>query len=160
MADLALRPLVLESYAEGTRHKPVVTGDYCQVKGCFVRHEMPREYVEGALEMVEGYPICTEHAALFRGALQPPLPDDHRTGQGQAQMPPPHIDKPYAYHKPSTEGLEKITRLRTAFSEVEKLMKEVCPPSRHLSHAITCNETTAMWSIKAVVFNDPASEVE
>ena len=70
------------------------------------------------------------------------------------------IDKPYAYHKPSPGGLDKINQLREKFSEVEKLMKEVCPPSRHLSHAITCNETTAMWAIKAVVFNDPESETE
>jgi len=70
------------------------------------------------------------------------------------------IDKPDAYHKPSQVGLEKITLLRQKFSEVEELMREVCPPSRHLSHAITCNETTAMWAIKAVVFNDPNSEIE
>jgi hypothetical protein len=69
------------------------------------------------------------------------------------------IDKPYAYHRPSDAGLEKINALRAIFSEVEKLMREVCPQSRHLSHAITCNETTAMWAIKAVVFNDPESKV-
>jgi hypothetical protein len=70
------------------------------------------------------------------------------------------IDKPYAYHKPSPEGLEKINRLRAHFSEGERLIKEICPPSRQQSVAITENETTAMWAIKAVVFNDPASEVE
>jgi hypothetical protein len=69
------------------------------------------------------------------------------------------IDKPYAYHKPSTEGLDKINRLREHFSEGERLMKEICPPSRQLSVALTNNETTAMWAIKSVVFNDPASEV-
>lgn len=70
------------------------------------------------------------------------------------------IDKPYAYHKPSPDGLAKINRLRELFSEVEKTLKEVCPPSRHLSVAITNNEQTAMWAIKAVVFNDPDSVVE
>lgn len=70
------------------------------------------------------------------------------------------IDKPYAYHKPSKEGLEKINRLRAHFSEGERLIREICPPSRQQSVAITENETTAMWAIKAVVFNDPASEVE
>ena len=70
------------------------------------------------------------------------------------------IDKPYAYHKPSAEGLEKINRLRAHFSEGERLIKEICPPSRQASFAITENETTAMWAIKAVVFNDPKSEVE
>lgn len=69
------------------------------------------------------------------------------------------IDKPYAYHIPSRDGLDRITRLREKFSEVEALIKEVCPPSRHQSVAITNLETTAMWAIKAVVFNDPDSVV-
>jgi hypothetical protein len=70
------------------------------------------------------------------------------------------IDKPYAYHKPSARGMEAITRLRELFSQVEYTMKEVCPSSRQLSIAVTKNEETAMWAIKAVVFNDPDSEVE
>jgi len=70
------------------------------------------------------------------------------------------IDKPYAYHKPRAHGLEAITRLREVFSQVEQVIKEVCPPSRHTSLAVTNNEQTAMWAIKAVVFNDPESEVE
>lgn len=70
------------------------------------------------------------------------------------------IDKPYAYHKPSQVGLEKINLLRAHFSETERLLNEVCPKSRHTSLAITNNEQTAMWAIKAVVFNDPESEVE
>ena len=70
------------------------------------------------------------------------------------------INKPYAYHKPSEDGLEKINRLRAHFSEGERLMKEICPDSRHRSVAITNNEQTAMWAIKSVVFNNPKSEVE
>jgi len=70
------------------------------------------------------------------------------------------IDKPYAYHKPSDDGLEKINKLRAHFSEGERLIKEVCPESRQRSIAITENETTAMWAIKAVVFNDPKSEID
>jgi hypothetical protein len=70
------------------------------------------------------------------------------------------IDKPYAYHRPSVDGLQKINQLREAFSNTEKLINELCPNSRQKSVAITHNETTAMWAIKAVVFNDPNSEVE
>jgi hypothetical protein len=70
------------------------------------------------------------------------------------------IDKPYAYHKPSSNGMEAITRLRELFSQVERTIKEVCPDSRQRSTAITKNEETAMWAIKSVVFNDPNSEVE
>ena len=69
------------------------------------------------------------------------------------------IDKPYAYHKPSTEGLDKINELREVFSLVERKIKEICPESRQRAVAITNNEQTAMWAIKAVVFNDPNSEV-
>lgn len=70
------------------------------------------------------------------------------------------IDKPYAYHRPSVAGLVAINKLREHFSEGERLMKDLCPASRHLSVALTNNEQTAMWAIKAVVFNDPDSQVE
>lgn len=70
------------------------------------------------------------------------------------------IDKPYAYHKPSAEALKKITRLREAFSMTERMIDEFCPNSRQKSIAITNNEQTAMWAIKAVVFNDPDSKAE
>jgi hypothetical protein len=69
------------------------------------------------------------------------------------------IDKPFAYHKPSEDGLARITVLREKFSELERIIETLCPESRHRSVAITQLETTAMWAIKAVVFNDPASEV-
>jgi hypothetical protein len=69
------------------------------------------------------------------------------------------IDKPFAYHKPSEDGLNRITRLRDAFSSLQRVIDEVCPASRHRSVATTELETAAMWAIKAVVFNDPASEV-
>lgn len=67
------------------------------------------------------------------------------------------IDKPYAYHKPSDDGMNKINALREAFSNLGRLIEETCPSSRHKSVAITQLETTAMWAIKAVVFNDPDS---
>lgn len=70
------------------------------------------------------------------------------------------MNKAYAYHKPSAEGLAKITRLREHFSAGEDLITELCGSSRERSVAITNNEQTAMWAIKAVVFNDPNSEVE
>lgn len=70
------------------------------------------------------------------------------------------IDKPYAYHKPSPDGLRRINHLRELFSHVERELNEICPKSRQLSIALTNNEQTAMWAIKSVVFNDPESEVE
>lgn len=70
------------------------------------------------------------------------------------------IDKPYAYHKPSDEGHARIKKLREAFSMVERAIDECCPQSRQKSIAITNNEQTAMWAIKAVVFNDPLSVAE
>lgn len=69
------------------------------------------------------------------------------------------VDKPFAYHRPSDEGLTAITTLREAYSELLYLISETCPASRHKSVAITELETSAMWAIKSVVFNDPESEV-
>jgi len=70
------------------------------------------------------------------------------------------IDKPFAYHKPSAEGLVKITNLREAFSAVKAAIETNCSPSRQTAVAITELETSAMWAIKAVVFNDDTSQVE
>lgn len=70
------------------------------------------------------------------------------------------IDKPYAYHKPSPVGLNRINELRAIFSEAERVIRANCPDSRQRAVALTNNEQTAMWAIKAVVFNDPDSEVE
>jgi hypothetical protein len=70
------------------------------------------------------------------------------------------IDKPYAYHKPSEDGLARITAIREAYSTIERIIRDNCPDSRQKSVAITELETSAMWAIKAVVFNDPHSEVE
>jgi hypothetical protein len=69
------------------------------------------------------------------------------------------LNKTYAYHKPSADGLEKITSLRQAFSAMDDLIQKLAPASRERSLALTQLETTAMWAIKAVVCNDPESEV-
>ena len=70
-----------------------------------------------------------------------------------------YVKKTYAYHKPSTDGLEKIRVIREAFSTLHDLIESVAPQSREKSVALTNLETTAMWAIKAVVCNDPASEI-
>lgn len=71
-----------------------------------------------------------------------------------------YIDKSFAYHKPSDNGMEKITELRAGYSRLKMALERNCPPSRQLSVALTELETSAMWAIKAVVFNDPESKVE
>lgn len=70
------------------------------------------------------------------------------------------IDKPFAYHKPSDDGLRAINAIREGYSELMKLIETHCPSSRHKSVALTELETSAMWAIKAVVFNDPDSVAE
>lgn len=69
------------------------------------------------------------------------------------------MKKTFAYHKPSAAGLEAITKIREAFSGLSDLIEATCPTSREKSVALTNLETTAMWAIKAVVCNDPESEV-
>jgi len=68
--------------------------------------------------------------------------------------------KTYAYHKPGKDGLDKIAKLRKAFSDLHDQIAELAPDSREKSVALTNLETTAMWAIKAVVCNDPESVVE
>lgn len=69
------------------------------------------------------------------------------------------MKKTYAYHKPGASGVEKIAQLREAFSQLHDKIEELAPNSRERSVALTNLETTAMWAIKAVVCNDPESEV-
>lgn len=69
------------------------------------------------------------------------------------------ILKPFAYHAPSEEGLRRITRLREAYSNLLDVIQEEAHPSREKSIAITELETSAMWAVKAVVYNDPMSTV-
>lgn len=69
------------------------------------------------------------------------------------------MKKTFAYHKPGEDGLKKITALREAFSALHDKIEEIAPSSREKSVALTNLETTAMWAIKAVVCNDPESEV-
>lgn len=66
--------------------------------------------------------------------------------------------KTFAYHKPSEAGLEKIQKLREAYSVIYEVISESAPNSREKSLALTELENSAMWAIKAVVFNDPGSE--
>ena len=70
------------------------------------------------------------------------------------------MEKTFAYHKPGAESLERIKNLRIAFSSMSVACKELCPASRELSVALTNLEQAAMWAIKSVVCNDPASVVE
>lgn len=70
------------------------------------------------------------------------------------------MKKTYAYHKPSSAGIEKIATLRKAFSEIHDVCSTNAPQSRELSVALTNLEQAAMWAIKAVVCNDPESVME
>lgn len=70
------------------------------------------------------------------------------------------MKKTYQYHKPSTQGLDKISQLRKAFSDLHDLVESLAPASRERSIALTELEGSAMWAIKAVVCNDPESVIQ
>jgi hypothetical protein len=70
------------------------------------------------------------------------------------------VNKTFAHHKPSATGLERIARLREAYSTLSDVVSNNAGPSRERSLAITALEESAMWAIKAVVHNDPGSEIE
>lgn len=67
--------------------------------------------------------------------------------------------KTFAYHAPSSDGLEKISELREAYSRLHEVLDRVAPHSREKAVALTELETSAMWAVKSVVFNDPESAV-
>lgn len=138
--SIPFRGIELEDYAIGS-------GSSCNAEGCFFGLDDDTNYTNERelLVPIGPYKLCPTHVAQ--------LQDEQPAARAY------HIDKPFAYHKPSTEGLDKINRLREHFSEGERLIRELTPSSRHQSVALTENETTAMWAIKAVVFNDPDSEV-
>ncbi len=69
------------------------------------------------------------------------------------------VIKTFAYHKPSAGGIDKIAALRAAFSELYEKIEELAPQSRERAVALTNLETAGMWAVKAVVCNDPKSEV-
>lgn len=69
------------------------------------------------------------------------------------------IKKTYSYHKPTPQGLDKITAIREKFTSLHEFIEEIAPASRERSIALTELETSAMWAIKSVVLNDPLSEV-
>jgi hypothetical protein len=56
--------------------------------------------------------------------------------------------------------MSKITDLRIAYSQIKKIIEIVCPQTRERSIALTELETSAMWAINSVVFNDPKSGIE
>lgn len=70
------------------------------------------------------------------------------------------MKKTFAYHKPSEDGLKKITALRAAFSYVSDLIDASAHGSRERLVAQTKLEEAAMWAIKAVVLHDPNSLAE
>lgn len=70
------------------------------------------------------------------------------------------MKKTYAHHRPSDSGVSRIRELREAFSRLHELVEATAPASRERSVALTELETSAMWAIKAVVVNDPGSQVE
>lgn len=53
--------------------------------------------------------------------------------------------------KPDEEDLPRIEDVRDAFEMVGKILKENCPPSRHLSLALTELEASEMWAVRSII---------
>lgn len=70
-----------------------------------------------------------------------------------------NIDKKFDYHKPTADGLTRMTTLRKKYSELLDVLRTETYASREQSLAITALEESATWANKAIVFNDPAAEV-
>ena len=150
--------LELESYASQFAFDSPVSGAVCSVQHCRAGCSLS---MDGGAR-IDGYAFCAEHAQQVRAYVEPvvDVPATYDAEPSSIESYAPHIDKPFAYHKPSEDGFERINKLRVAFSDVKARIEQLCPESRHRSVALTELETAAMWAIKAVVFNDPNSEVE
>lgn len=57
----------------------------------------------------------------------------------------------YDYHMPDPDQLQRMTRLREAFSQLQDVLNENAPEGRYRSLATTTLETAAFWANKAVV---------
>lgn len=86
-------------------------------------------------------------------------PDPNKLYTNSIGKQMPEISKTFSYHKPSPDGLNRITKLRAKYTELCDLIEALAPFSRERSTAITNLEQSAMWAIKSVVVNDPESEV-
>lgn len=88
------------------------------------------------------------------------LIEDDTNENAVAAMSETPVKKTYAYHRPSEAGIGKIADLRQSFSALHDKIEALAPNSRERSVALTNLETTAMWAIKAIVCNDPESQVQ
>jgi len=66
----------------------------------------------------------------------------------------PQYTSPFDYMKPSEELQVTIKTVREAYKNMHTILLSL-PHSRERSVAITELETSAMWAIKGLVFNDP-----
>lgn len=70
------------------------------------------------------------------------------------------MNKIFAYHSPSPESLEKINKLREAYSVIHSEIAMLTPLSREKALAFTYLENSAMWAVKAIIINDESSKVQ
>jgi hypothetical protein len=68
--------------------------------------------------------------------------------------------KTYAHHAPSADSLVKIKQIRAEFAQMDTKIRQMLQASRELSLTVTKLEEAAMWAIKGLVMNDPASVAE
>ena len=64
------------------------------------------------------------------------------------------MDNKHTYHPPTEEQVERYQRLRQAAREYEELIRELTPPSREQSVAITHLETTTFWANASIARNE------
>lgn len=68
------------------------------------------------------------------------------------------VKKRFAYHKPSASAVEKLTKLREAFSRFEDEVEAIASEgSREKALFYTNLEQAALWINKHVTHNDPES---
>ncbi len=66
----------------------------------------------------------------------------------------------FCFHKPDTEGREKMTKIRMKIRELAYLIEDECPESREKATALTQLATVMMHANSAIVQSYPVDEAD
>lgn len=64
------------------------------------------------------------------------------------------IENKHTYHPPTPEQVEKYPKIREKTKELEILIRQLVPPSRERSIAITHLETSTFWANAGIARNE------
>ena len=64
------------------------------------------------------------------------------------------IENKHTYHAPNEDQIQRYPKIREKAKELEILIRQLCPPSRERSVAITQIETGVFWANASIARNE------